>query len=98
MALATGPQHIETSGGAGGRLVQDLVEIDARVEYKHRIARNLKVVAGFDLQSRHLRLSIDGPPPATEDQIQYPGAVASQSLRDRGYRGSGGEERLRRMP
>jgi TonB dependent receptor len=82
--LSTGPQHTATSGGAGGAYSQDAVEIDARLELRRRIFSSLRVTGGFDLQSRYQWLSVDGPPPTTEDEVLSP-SIPARSAPRRGF-------------
>jgi outer membrane receptor protein involved in Fe transport len=76
--VAAGPQHIETSGGPDGSFAQDRVEVDARLELRRQVFASLKVTGGFDLQGRYQWLHVDGPPPATEDQV-VPSTIPTRS-------------------
>jgi hypothetical protein len=82
--LSTGPQHSANSGGTGGTFSQDVVEIDARLELRRRVFSSLKVTGGLDMQTRYQWLHVDGPPLATEDQVQLP-TVFSRSTTSQGF-------------
>jgi outer membrane receptor protein involved in Fe transport len=70
-----GAEHSDAALGQAARFNLDLLEIDLRSELRWRMTKKLRWTFGLDLQTDQFWVSVDAPPPTTEEQVLPPLAV-----------------------
>jgi outer membrane receptor protein involved in Fe transport len=84
--LQVSPQHYDGQLGGAAQFHLDLVEIDARAEWRWRASPGVRWIGGVDFQSNYSWVFVDAPRIVTEEKVQGPLATQDKvRLSSQGY-------------